>query len=151
MQEEEETTKYAKGAKTEPKLLFKDESYEIIGACFEVYKEKGNGFLEAVYQECLALELMERGVSFIEKPCLRLDYKGRPLKQTYEPDLLCFNEIIVELKAVKLLADEHRAQAINYLKATGKQLGLLINFGHYPQLEHERFVNQAFSRISRIS
>jgi len=132
-------------------ILFKNESYKIIGACFEVYKEKGNGFLEAVYQECLAMEFMDQGIPFIEKPRLGLDYKGRHLKQTYEPDFLCIDEIIVEIKAVKQLADEHRAQAINYLKATGKQLGLLVNFGHYPKLEHERFVNQVLSRISRIS
>ena len=68
-----------------------------------------------------------------------------------EATFLCFDEIIVEIKAVKQLADEHRAQTINYLKATGKQLGLLVNFGHYPKLEHERFLNQAFSRSSRIS
>jgi GxxExxY protein len=126
----------------ETEILFKEESYKIIGACFEVYTEKGNGFLEAVYQECLAMEFTERGIPFIEKPRLRLDYKGRELKQTYEPDFLCFAEVIVEIKAVKQLADEHRAQAINYLKATGKQLALLVNFGHYPRLDHERFVNQ---------
>ena len=151
MDGEEGTTKYANGAKWEAGLLFKDESYKIVGGCFEVYKEKGNGFLEAVYQECLAMEFKEQGIPFIEKPRLRLGYKGRELKQTYEPDFLCFDEIIVEIKAVKQLADEHRAQTINYLKATGKQLGLLVNFGHYPKLEHERFVNQTLSRISRIS
>ena len=94
---------------------------------------------------------MDQGIPFIEKPSLRLDYKGRPLKQTYEPDFLCFDAIIVEIKAVKQLVDEHRAQAINYLKTTGKQLGLLVNFGYYPKLEHERFVNEALSRNSRIS
>lgn len=151
MDKEAGTTKYAKGTKMAVKVLFKNESYKIIGACFEVYKEKGNGFLEAVYQKCLALEFMDQGIPAIEKPRLRLDYKGRHLKQTYEPDFLCFDEIIVEIKAVKQLADEHRAQVINYLKATGKQLGLLVNFGHYPKIEHERFVNQAVSRISRIS
>jgi GxxExxY protein len=145
------TTKYAESAKREVELLFKDESYKIVGACFEVYKEKGNGFLEAVYQECLAVEFTSQGIPFIEKPRLRIGYKGRELKQTYEPDFLCFDEIIVEIKAVKQLADEHRAQAINYLKATGKKLGLLVNFGHYRKLEHERFVNQALSRSSRIS
>ena len=148
---EEGTTKYANGAKREARLLFKAESYKIVGGCFEVYKEKGNGFLEAVYQECLVLEFTNQGIPFIEKPRLRLDYKGRELKQTYEPDFLCFDEIIVELKAVKQLSDEHRAQTINYLKATGKQLGLLVNFGHYPKVEHERFVNRSLSRISRIS
>ncbi|MFH1017241.1 MAG: GxxExxY protein [Pseudomonadota bacterium] len=129
------------------KILLREESHKIIGACFEVYKEKGNGFLEAVYQECLALEFAEQGLPFIEKPRLKLAYKGRELKQTYEPDFLCFGEIVVEIKAVKQLVDEHRAQAINYLKATGKELGLLVNFGHYPKLEHERFVNQSLSRI----
>ncbi|UCG64505.1 MAG: GxxExxY protein [Deltaproteobacteria bacterium] len=128
-------------------IVFKEESYKIIGACFEVYKEKGNGFLEAVYQECLSIEFTEQGIPFVEKPILRLDYKGRELRQTYEPDFLCFEEIIVEIKAVKRLADEHRAQVINYLKATGKQLGLLVNFGHYPKIEHERFVNQSLSRF----
>jgi GxxExxY protein len=143
----EVTTKYAKSSKKENTLLFKGESYKIVGGCFEVYKEKGNGFLEAVYQECLAIEFMEQSIPFIEKTRLKLDYKGRELKQTYEPDFLCFDEIIVEIKAVKQLEDEHRAQAINYPKATGKQLGLLVNFGHYPKLEHERFVNQTLSRI----
>ena len=129
------------------KIIFKEESYRIIGACFEVYKDKGSGFLEAVYQECLALEFTGQGIPFVEKPRLRLDYKGHELQQTYEPDFMCFDGIIVEIKAVKQLCDEHRAQAINYLKATGKQLGLLVNFGHYPKIEHERFVNQPDWRI----
>ena len=124
-------------------ILFKEESYRIIGACFEVYKEKGNGFLEAVYQECLAMEFAGQGIPFAEHPKLRLSYKGQPLSQTYEPDFLCFERIIVELKAVKTLVDEHWAQVINYLKATEKELGLLVNFGHYPKIEHERFINQA--------
>jgi GxxExxY protein len=139
-------------------IVFREESYRVIGACFEVYKEKGNGFLEAVYQECLAIEFAEQGIPFVEKPRLFLEYKGRELEQIYEPDFLCFDQIIVEMKAVRCLADEHRAQIINYLKATGKQLGLLVNFGHYPGIEHERFVNQTsretrevLSRFSRIS
>lgn len=132
-------------------ILFKEESYKIVGACFEVYKDKGSGFLEAVYQECLALEFADQGIPFVEKPRLQLDYKGHELRQTYEPDFVCYDEIIVEVKAVKHLADEHRAQVINYLKATGKQLGLLVNFGHYPKIEHERFVNQPLSRVSRLS
>ncbi len=135
----------------EQKIVFKEESYKIIGACFEVYKEKGNGFLEAVYQECLSIELSEQGIPFVQKPRLRLEYKGRQLEQGYEPDFLCFGQIILEIKAVKHLADEHRAQVINYLKSTGKQLGLLVNFGHHPKVEYERFVNQPRSRVSRIS
>lgn len=132
-------------------IVFREESYRIVGACFEVYKEKGCGFLEAVYQECLAIEFAEQGIPFVEQPKLCLSYKGKELKQAYQPDFICFDEIIVELKAVKSLADEHRAQTINYLKATDKQLGLLVNFGHHPKIQSERFVNQPFSRLSRIS
>lgn len=132
-------------------IVLKEESYQIIGACFEVYREKGSGFLESVYQECLALEFERQGIPYEEKPRLRLEYKGKPLKQEYQPDFLCFGEIIVEIKATKALADEHRAQVINYLKSTGKQLGLLVNFGHHPKIEHERFVNQTLSRLSRFS
>ena len=126
-------------------LIHEEESYQILGACFEVYKEKGHGFLEAVYQECLAIEFEERGIPFVEQPNLKLEYKGRELKQRYQPDLLCYNKIIVEIKAVKHIVDDHRAQAINYLKATKKELCLLINFGHHPKTEHERFINQSLS------
>jgi GxxExxY protein len=121
-------------------IIYKDESYAIMGACFEVYKEKGSGFLEQVYQECLEIELETRGILFVPKQELALSYKGRPLKSKYVPDLLCYDKIIVELKAVKELADEHRAQVHTYLKATGHRLGLLINFGHFPKVEYERIV-----------
>jgi len=124
----------------ETQLIYKDESYRIIGACFEVYKEKGNGFLEAVYQECLEMELGIQAIPFQPKVALQLSYKGRPLTQKYVPDLICFGKIIVELKAVSELTDEHRAQVHNYLKATGYRLGLLVNFCHYPKLEYERIV-----------
>ena len=122
-------------------ILYKEESYNIMGACFEVYKDKGNGFLEDVYQECLSIEFEEKGIDYLEKPKLELSYKGQTLHQSYEPDFLCFDRIIVELKAIKSLADEHRAQVFNYLKATQKRLGLLINFGGHPKLEYERIVN----------
>ncbi len=122
------------------KLMYREESFNIIGACFEVYKEKGNGFLEAVYQECLRKEFKLRRLDNKEKPKLQIDYKGEILDQYYEPDFLCYEKIILEIKAVSQLTDEHRAQLINYLKATGLRLGLLVNFGHYPKIEHERFV-----------
>jgi GxxExxY protein len=121
-------------------IVYKEESYAILGACFEVYKEKGCGFLEAVYQECLEIELALRNVPFQARSELVLNYKGRTLRQTYIPDVICYGKIIVELKAVKELVDEHRAQVHNYLKATGMRLGLLVNFGHYPKLEYERIV-----------
>lgn len=121
-------------------IIYKEESYAIMGACFEVYKEKGCGFLEQVYQESMEIELEMRGILFVPKQELSINYKGRPLKSKYVPDLLCYGKIIVELKAVKELCDEHRAQVHNYLKATGHRLGLLVNFGHYPKVEYERIV-----------
>jgi GxxExxY protein len=122
-------------------IIYKDECYKIVGACFEVYNEKGCGFLEAVYQECLEIEFELQGILFVPKKPLDLSYKGRRLKQKYEPDFICMDKIIVEIKAVSALADEHRAQVINYLNATGFKLGLLVNFGHYPKLEWERLAN----------
>lgn len=121
-------------------IILADESYRIIGACFEVYKDKGSGFLEAVFQECLELELGDQGIPFQAQPQLPLAYKGRPLKTRYVADFVCYEKVIVELKAVEKLADEHRAQLLNYLNATGHRLGLLVNFGHYPKLERERMV-----------
>jgi len=119
-------------------IIFKEESYEIMGACFEVYKEMGCGFLEPVYQECLEMELRRRGIPFTAQRELVLRYKDQPLEQRYKPDFICYDKIILEIKAVKNLADEHRAQVHNYLKATSFRLGLLISFGHYPKVEYER-------------
>lgn len=119
-------------------IIHKKESYAIVGACFEVYNEKGCGFLEPVYHECLAIEFEHQGIPAISKPLLTLSYRDRALKQIYQPDFVCFGKIILELKAVSKLADEHRAQLLNYLHATGFELGLLVNLGHYPKLEYER-------------
>jgi GxxExxY protein len=121
-------------------ILYKEESYQIVGACFEVYREKGCGFLEAVYQECLEIELRLQGITYTAKKPLPLEYKGSPLRSTYEPDFICSEKIVLELKAVNELADEHRAQVQNYLKATGLKLGLLVNFGHFPKAQVERIV-----------
>jgi len=121
-------------------ILFKDEAYAIIGACFEVYNDKGSGFLEPVYQECLEIELELRGIPFRPQAKLKLTYKGRMLEQTYQPDFDCFDKIIVEIKAVSKLIDEHRAQVHNYLKATGYRLGLVVNFGSNGELQYERIV-----------
>jgi GxxExxY protein len=122
------------------KILYKEESYAIIGACFNVYEEKGNGFLEAVYQECLEIEFSFRKIPYETQKNLQLKYRDRILKQTYKPDFLCCNKIIVEIKALSKIVDEHRAQILNYLNGSGVKLGLLINFGHHPKLEYERFV-----------
>jgi GxxExxY protein len=121
-------------------LVHEQETYRIRGACFEVYKEKGSGFLEAVFQECLELELGLQGIPFEAQPELSLSYKGASLRQRYKPDFICFGKVLVELKAVSKLTDEHRAQVLNYLHATGLRVGLLVNFGHHPQVEIERIV-----------
>jgi GxxExxY protein len=121
-------------------LVHEQETYRIRGACFEVYKEKGSGFLEAVFQECLELELGLQGIPFEAQPELALSYKGASLRQRYKPDFICFGKVLVELKAVSKLTDEHRAQVLNYLHATGLRVGLLVNFGHHPQVEIERIV-----------
>ncbi len=121
-------------------IVYKQEAYDIVGACFEVYNEMGCGFLEAVYQECLQIEFETRGIPFRPQAELVLRYKGRSLNQKYQPDFVCFDKIVVELKAASELMDEHRAQVHNYLKATAYRLGLLVNFGHFPRLEYERIV-----------
>jgi GxxExxY protein len=120
--------------------LFQQEGYDFMAAAFDVYNEMGHGFLEEVYQESLELELSDRGIPYVSKPRLPLFYKGRPLKKHYEADLIVIGEIVVELKAVKLLLTEHEAQLINYLRATRKRVGYLINYGSFPQLEWKRFV-----------
>ena len=121
-------------------ILYADESYRVMGACFEVYKIEGCGFLEPVYQQCLEIELELRGIPFAARTCLALTYKDRPLKSHYRPDFICFGQIIVEIKAVSQLCDEHRAQVHNYLRSTGFRLGLLVSFCHHPLLEYERIV-----------
>jgi len=107
----------------------------------EVYKEKGSGFLEGVYHECLEFEFVDQQISYTHHPSLQITYKGRVLRQDYQPDFTCWDKIIIELKAVSVLNDQHRAQVYNYLKATGYKLGILINFGQHPKLEWERIVN----------
>ena len=121
-------------------IVFKEESYAIIGACFEVYKDKGCGFYEPVYQEYLGIEFEHCRIPAIAQQGLSLEYRGRILSQKYFTDFVCYDKIIVEQKAVTELADEHRAQVLNYLKAGGFKLGLLVSFGHYPKLQYERIV-----------
>ena len=121
--------------KEKPELFYKDESYAIVGACFAVYKDKGCGCLGAVYHECLEIEFEFQRIPFLSKPPQSLQYRGRTLVQIFNPDFICYDMIIVEIKAVSALTDEHRAQVLNYLSATGCKLGLLVNFGHYPRLE----------------
>ncbi|MEO9930351.1 GxxExxY protein [Rhodopirellula bahusiensis] len=121
-------------------ILFQEESYRIMGAMFEVYREMGSGFVEPVYQECAELELTDREIPFVAQVHLKLTYKHHVLKSTYVPDAICDCKIVLELKAVKEITDEHRAQVHNYLKATGYRLGIIANFGHHPKLQYERIV-----------
>ena len=99
-------------------LIYPEESYKISGACFNVYKEKGCGFTEPVYQECLEIELEYQEIPFEAQKKLKLAYRGRELKQTFKPDFICSEKIVLEIKAVANLVDEHRAQLLNYLTRT---------------------------------
>jgi len=121
-------------------FIYAEETYSILGACFNVYKQMGCGFLENVYHECLEIEFAFQEIPFESKKELELEYRGHKLKQTYEPDFICYDKIIVEIKSVSNIIDEHRAQLLNYINATGFKLGLLVNFGHYPKLQHERLI-----------
>lgn len=120
------------------KLERPSDTYAIIGAAMEVYNHLGGGFLEAVYQEALELELSATGVPYVAQAQLTLQYKSWTLKHHYIADLVCFGNIIVELKAVDTITEAHRAQLLNYLSATQYPLGLLINFGQARRLEWDR-------------
>ena len=122
------------------KIIYKEESYAIQGAIFEVYKELGCGFLESVYQESLEKELILRNIPFQSQKEFLVFYKGDPLRQIFRVDLVCYDKILLELKAVKEINDEHRAQIMNYLKISGLRLGLLVNFGQSVRATVERIV-----------
>ena len=121
-------------------LLYREECYKIIGSCFEVYNNLGSGFLENVYQECLEIEMRNQKIDFISQKEIEIKYKDSVINHKYRADLVCYDKIIVEVKAVSKLANEHKAQVINYLKATGYKLGILVNFGAFQKLEYERIV-----------
>ena len=122
-------------------IIYEEETYQIRGAAYEVYWEMGCGFLEAVYQECLQKELRLRGVPFEAQKALPIQYKGNELSLKYVPDLIRFGKIIVELKAVKDIYPEHKAQLLNYLKATGLRVGMLVNFGAHPKVQIVKMIN----------
>lgn len=121
-------------------MLYKDETYNIVGAAMEVHRCLGHGFLESVYQEALELELKLRQIPYVAQSEIRISYKQQPLSKVFIADLYCYDAIIVELKAVSTISPIHEAQLINYLKATKCKLGLLINFGS-DSLEYKRFLN----------
>ena len=115
-------------------------SYAIIGACMEVHKVLGAGFLEKVYQDALEVEFKRRNIPYEREKMFKIIYKGVELQHVFQSDFVCYDEYIVELKAVKELDDIHRAQVINYLHASGLEHSLLINFGE-TSLRYERYIN----------
>ena len=115
------------------------QTYAIIGAAMEVHSTLGNGFLEAVYQQALALEFTQRNIPFVREAEIQVHYKNQKLPIGYRADFVCFNSVIIELKAIGTLGNNESAQLLNYLKATGFERGLLLNFGT-PQLQHKRMI-----------
>jgi GxxExxY protein len=138
----EESTNNTNGTngRKDMEIMFKDESYAVMGACFDVYNQLGAGFLEPVYQESLAIELTLRQIPFKPQVPLDLRYKGRRLEQKYIADFLVYGAIVLEIKALAGITGVHRGQVLNYLKATGYRLGLLVNFGSSPRVEYERIL-----------
>jgi GxxExxY protein len=121
-------------------LLYKDEVYAIVGAAIEVHKQLGSGFLEAIYQEALEIELETRHIPFEPQKTFRVVYKGQSLKKEYMADFVCYDKIIVEIKALNELSGREESQVLNYLKVSGLRLGLLINFGSVEKLEWKRLI-----------
>jgi len=122
------------------KTLYEQEGFALMGAAFEVHSVLGGGMSEEIYQESLEIELQLRAIPFSSKAPLKMKYKSRPLQKTYFPDLVVYEEIVVELKAVTTLQPDHEAQLLNYLRICGKSVGYLINFGPRDKLEWKRFV-----------
>lgn len=121
-------------------LIFKEESYKIIGACMEVHKKLGPGFLESVYSEALELEFNNVAISYEKEKKLPVFYEDKPLKKFFRADFVCFDSIIIELKATKFLIDADKKQTLNNVKATNFKLGLLVNFGEL-SLKYHRVIN----------
>jgi len=123
-----------------PELILKDEVYQIVGAALDVYYQLGRGFLEPVYQEAMEIELSRRDIRFEAQKRLIVHHKGQALKKKYIADLVCFDQIIAELKGCECLTGREEAQILNYMKATHSRVGLLFNFGSPVRLEWKRYV-----------
>jgi GxxExxY protein len=120
-------------------LIYKEEAFKIIGACMEVHRELGPGFHESIYQEALEIEFKDLDISYMKEKELIIYYKSIQLNKRYIADFICFDKIVLELKALSGIVDEHISQVINYLKATELELGLIVNFGE-PSLKYKRIV-----------
>ena len=129
-------------------IIYKEESYKIVGACMRVHANLGAGFLEAVYQEALEREFGKSNIPFVRQKKLSLVYDGEKLKKYYIADFLCYDKIILEIKAMDYLHTKHNDQLKNYLKATNTRLGLLVNFGT-PSLSYKRILNPTTSPNSQ--
>jgi GxxExxY protein len=134
--EQEETTNYT----NKKNIIFKEECYRIYHCIYEVYNKLGNGFLESVYHEALEIEFAREKIPFESQKMIQVYYDNKPLSQYFKADIVCYDKIILELKAVTKINNEHKAQLMNYLTATKIKLGLLINFGTYPKVEICRIV-----------
>jgi GxxExxY protein len=121
-------------------LIFKEEVYAIVGAAIEVHRHLRSGFLEAVYQEAFEMELTTRGIPFVAQSEIQICYKGALLRKRYIADVICYGQILVELKVMERLTSEEEAQLLNYLNATGMKVGVMINFGDPGRLDWHRFV-----------
>lgn len=124
---------------TEGEYLYSEETRKIIGACYEVHNTMGNGFLESVYQEALMIEFYKQNIPYVAEQKLDIWYKEDKLTKFYTADFVCYNKIIIELKAIDAINDDHKGQVINYLKATNFKLGLLLNFGT-PKMQIKRLI-----------
>ena len=138
--EKNSTTNHTNQHEQKERLLFKEECFKIYGCIYEVNKKLGSGFLEAVYQEALEIELKRNNIPFIPQQELEILYDGIPLKSRYVADIVCYDKIIIEIKAVSKLSNQHKAQIMNYLAASGIRLGLLVNFNSFPKAEIIRMV-----------
>lgn len=125
--------------------MFKEESYQIIGACMKVHRALGPGFLEAVYEEALEKEFIKSSIPFKRQKKLEIYYDNEKMNKYYRADFICFDKIILEIKSVKNIPVAFYSQLNNYLKATKKELGMLINFGQ-PSLTYKRIINTQNSR-----
>lgn len=123
------------------KLIYEQEVYDIIGACYEVYNELHCGLAEPIYQEALELEFKLRGIPYLREVPLEVYYKGEKLRKRYVADFVCYDDIIIELKAAEEITNDHIAQILNYLHITKSPLGVLVNFGNKRKLEWSRYIN----------
>jgi len=132
-------------------LTIEDMTYLVRGALYNVYNEVGSGLPERVYQECLNIEFTKQEIPFVSEPNIRLNYKIQALVATFRPDFICFGNILVEIKAIAELEDRHLGQTLSYLRCLNMKLGLLVNFGTYPDLDITRVTNSRQRNTPKVN